>query len=154
MIRQLALIVVISTIAFASIWCGGVTTTTQDGGGTDGSSDDAAFVDASSDAWWARFDAQPFADHKEPELGEIPPNSSPNNGRPCDTVFGTCVYGLCDIQTGWCCRGNGNEHGVCMCGAELGCQSPFVCCTGYEGGLQPKCIEGWKCPDYPFEGDY
>ena len=53
---------------------------------------------------------------------------------PPGTYAGICIAESCsdnslyDPGSGWCCGGKWKDQ-QCVCGSELGCQPPAVCCA-------------------------
>jgi len=81
-----------------------------------------------------------------PREGEF----QPLNGKPCDSIHQYCadVMGAsCDLASGWCCAGT-LKMGRCMCGQELGCQPPAICCP-LAGQQDYSCVPNISaCPAY------
>lgn len=130
------------------IACGGQEITNNDGS-TDVSltGDDTNALDASREFPRRDHDAEPFADHALPILGEYRPPS----GIPCTENGGCGKRVSCDPYSGWCCDGFALDDvtGECVCGYGLGCSSDrnTHCCLP-SGQSAYSCVvtDSGNCP--------
>ncbi len=108
--------------------CGRAVDATDAGTDSGDASLDGSIADAGLDGPpYHNWDATPFDGFDQPIEGEFPPTT----GKPCELGGLGCADipgASCDLGTGWCCSGDSYSKGRCMCGQELGCQPPAVCC--------------------------